>query len=65
MFIVMMMMLSLLLLFQHVVFYCRSARSAAANVAGKFDYSDANDADVQAVSELQVAAGPLLHHPLR
>ncbi len=32
----------------------RSAKSAAANVAGKFDYSDANDVDAQAVAELQV-----------
>lgn len=32
----------------------RSARSAAANVAGKFDYADVNDADAHAVSELQV-----------
>ncbi len=33
---------------------CRSARSAATNVAGKFDYADVNDADAHAVSELQV-----------
>jgi hypothetical protein len=48
----MLMMMMMIVLIVDVCF--RSARSAASNVAGKFDYGDVNDADTHAVSELQV-----------